>query len=121
MKIVFFMTVLCSILYSDNPFLGRWLVEGEGIFLNFIDSVTVSYDSEDESFTGRGVYSYTDTTLSAEIEDDDMDMAIEYRYRRNDTGNIEVKTVSLSANGEELQHDDEWYTIVKKEKEKEDE
>lgn len=93
-------------------FLGMWRVEGEGVYLTFLDEERVAYDSDDESFAGEGTYSFTDSTLTAAVNIDDMDMVIMYNYRFSSDSVMKVQTISQVMNGDTIQHDDEWYRVV---------
>lgn len=109
--LLFFITQM-SIAADSTLFTGTWLVEEEGISISFADSGKVSYDSDDESVVGEGIYSYDDTTLTAEIKSDDMDMKITYHYMKEED-NLKVKTLSVVVNGDTLNNSDEWYEIVR--------
>ncbi len=102
--------------YGAPSLQGSWFSEEDGLTLNFVgdDSLFVTSTIE-ESMAGMGVYTASDSTISATVVNEDITIEMGYNYRWQDSNTIEAQPLFFTINGEAIEVPSEWTTIVRQE------
>lgn len=106
----------CASLSADGErtFAGSWCVSGEGLVITFFSADSLHVKSlHDESISGAGVYTLSDSLLHASIENEDLALEMGYRYAWQADTLVRAKIMFFKVNGDSVNHPRQWLRMSK--------